>query len=177
MSKVYGFGVNDATYKVHHCPFYARWCAILRRSYCEKWKAAHPTYNGCFVHEDWLLFSNFKSWMDAQDWEGKHLDKDLLVLGNKMYSRSTCLFIDQEVNKFFNCGVYPFGVNFDKNLQKFKARVNINGKNKHLGMFETESSAYKAWETEKTKACIELAGRQTDQKVADAILKRCGNWQ
>lgn len=38
--------------------------------------------------EEWLLFSNFKSWMEQQ--EEKVLDKDLLHTHNKIYTN--CLF-------------------------------------------------------------------------------------
>lgn len=49
--------------------------------------------SGCSVCEEWLTFSNFKRWMEQQDYEGKALDKDLLVSQNKTYSSETCVFV------------------------------------------------------------------------------------
>ena len=59
-----------------------------------------PTYKGCSVSEEWLRFSNFKRWMEKQDWDGKQLDKDILFEGNKVYSAETCVFVTSVVNSF-----------------------------------------------------------------------------
>ena len=39
------------------------------------------------------------------------------------------------------------GVSFNKQLKKYQARIMINGKNKHLGLFKTAEKASKAYET------------------------------
>ncbi len=106
MSKlVYGVGVNDADYKVQKfktengkkiqlwiCPFYSKWKEMLRRCYSIQEKERSPCYTQASTVEHWHIFSNFKSWMETQDWEGKQLDKDLLVKDNKTYGPDTCLF-------------------------------------------------------------------------------------
>ena len=115
---VYGVGINDADYRVQEnkcytnnlgkratevlwrCPYYDRWYGMIRRCYSERELSRFPTYKGCSVCEEWLTFSNFKSWMEQQDWEGKHLDKDLLIYKNKVYSSETCVFVDYKVNLF-----------------------------------------------------------------------------
>ena len=115
---VCGVGINDADYKVELkrvvgrvngkpireidwiCPFYYKWRNMLVRGYSRKLKDRHKTYEECYVCEEWLRFSNFKAWMEQQDWEGKQLDKDLLVIGNKLYSPSTCCFVSRQVNSF-----------------------------------------------------------------------------
>ena len=129
---VYGVGINDADYIVciyeelprtngkqnqkivWRCPFYSRWMSMLRRCYSKAYQEKQPSYKGCSVCEEWLTFSNFKSWMETQDWEGKQLDKDLLVYKNKIYSPETCVFIDQRLNTFLvksnkTRGDYPLG--------------------------------------------------------------------
>ena len=110
MRKIHGVGINDANYElvryeykegrrrqVWMCPFYARWRAMLGRCYSKQFLEKHPTYRDCLVCEEWLTFSNFKSWMESQTWVGLVLDKDLLGSGD-LYSPSTCVFVPEYVN-------------------------------------------------------------------------------
>ena len=106
---VYGVGINDADYvvqkfetigyvsgkkkqkRVWRCPYYRVWTHMLERCYDVKRQERQPTYKDCSVSTEWLTFSVFKSWMEKQDFEGKQLDKDLLIEGNKIYSAETCV--------------------------------------------------------------------------------------
>jgi len=131
---VCGVGINDADYEVQPiingkrvmCPFYAKWVGMLERCYSEKFQNKWPTYIGCYVILDWIYFSNFKYWMQTQPWEGKHLDKDILFPGNKVYGPYTCVFVDQKVNMFLTDsgatrGQYPIGVYYHKESRKFSS--------------------------------------------------------
>ena len=85
-----------------------------------------------------------------QPWEGNQLDKDLL--GDKLYSPETCVFIPQWLNKLFTDsgaarGEYPIGVS--KNRRGFLALISIDGKNKYIGHFETPQLARVAYATAK----------------------------
>lgn len=110
---IFGVGINDADYNVvrqemvdgkqrivWRCPFYGRWGNMLQRCYSADYLLKFPTYIGCEVVEEWKYFSNFRSWMESQDWEGKQLDKDLLFLGNRIYGPETCVFLDNKTNTF-----------------------------------------------------------------------------
>lgn len=107
---VFGVGINDvgrvsnnkngANYR---CPFYARWHSMITRCYSEKFQYKNPSYIGCSVCDEWLTFSNFKRWMEQQDWHGKDLDKDILVKGNRVYSPETCMFVDRKTNISVRC--------------------------------------------------------------------------
>lgn len=108
---VYGVGNNDADYVVEKreeigyvggkrrrklmwvCPYYQTWKDMIKRCYSTKCQEKFPTYKGCSVSADWHTFSNFKAWMEKQNWEGKQLDKDILIEGNKVYSPETCVFV------------------------------------------------------------------------------------
>jgi len=91
---VFGVATSDSSYVTQKtidgvmvvCPFYRKWISMLTRCYSKNYQLRHPTYKGCSVSDEWLLFSAFKSWMKKQDWDGKQLDKDLLISGNKIYS-------------------------------------------------------------------------------------------
>ena len=103
----YGVGINDANYQVqprikgikYMCPFYQKWQSMLNRAYNKKYIARQPTYIGISVCYKWLTFSNFKRWMEKQDWVGKALDKDIIYPNNKEYSPKTCYFVLQELKK------------------------------------------------------------------------------
>lgn len=107
---VAGVGINDADYPVVRfgkdvtgkrnrewvCPFYKTWTAMLNRCYREPILKAYKDTTVC---EEWHTFSNFKSWMETQDWEGKELDKDLLT-DNNQYSPQNCIFISGWLNAY-----------------------------------------------------------------------------
>ena len=91
------------------------------------------------------------------------MDKDILLfVGNKTYSETTCVFVPQEINKFFNeCGNargdYPVGVHFDKASGKFRAQCAVNGKRQHLGLFNTPQEAFASYKPFKEALCKQLA--------------------
>lgn len=181
---VRGFGVNDSGYVVHSadgelqifCPFYVKWSKMLERCYCEKYKIKHKTYTECIVCDEWLVFSNFKRWIDSQDWEGNQLDKDLIFIGNKIYSPETCVFVTPLVNTFVtDCGSargeMPIGVNRCNKTSKFEARCRnpFTGKKEYLGRFSDIDSAHLVWKNRKHELACQLADMQTDERVAAAL--------
>lgn len=201
MSKklVFGVGVNDVEYAVQikevvsgrykngkqkqrlvwMCPFYSVWVDMLRRSYDKSCKLRRPTYNEAAVCEDWHRLSIFKAWMEQQDWEGKQLDKDLLLKGNKTYAPETCIFVSREVNMFLldraaSRGEYKIGVSWHKGCGKFVAQCcnPLLLKKEHLGYFTTEESAHEAWAKKKLEHAHTLAELQDDSRIAEALIRR-----
>lgn len=184
---LYGVGINDSSYAtrksvdgvIKTCPFYVKWKSMLARCYSSKHQAKYPTYANCTVCDEWLTFSNFKKWMQTQDWKGKHLDKDLLKQGNKVYSPDFCLFVDANINTFINDqplhrGDLPLGVYFDRDNLKFKSQCRnpFNGKNENLGRFECRHMAHIAWRKRKHELACQLADLQTNQKIKYALISR-----
>lgn len=156
---VFGVGTNDSKYLTHSlvnskrvvCPFYRKWKSMLERCYSDTRQEKSPTYKGCSVAEDWLLFSNFRGWMITQEYIGLHLDKDIKVKGNKIYSAETCLFIPPALNKLLlnraaKRGLYPIGVYFSEKDKVFRAGIKHNSKTKYLGSFKTSSEASIAYQ-------------------------------
>ena len=188
---VYGVGFNDADYLVKpviyvdgkaqrkYCPYYRKWMQMMNRAYSTKLLETRPTYSDCFACDDWLYFSNFKKWMQSQDWQGKHLDKDILKKNNREYSPEYCVFIDPSVNTFIldcnkNRGVYPLGVYWDIPRKKYKAQCQdpFTRNRGYLGLFDTPLEAHKAWQKRKHELACRLADQQSDPRVADALRKR-----
>lgn len=183
---VCGIGINDANYPVQPsingrqivCVYYQTWKDILNRCYSEKRLKISPTYRGCEISEHWKTFSNFKTWMETQNWIGKQLDKDILFPNNKIYSEHTCVFVDQSINSFLTDsssarGKYMIGVSWHKRVEKYIARCNDGaGDVIFLGYFNDELSAHLAWKACKHKLACELADEQTDTRVAEALRSR-----
>lgn len=170
---VYGVGVNDADYCVKptiqgkqvECKFYSTWKNMLERCYSDKFKEKNQTYKECTSCSDWLLFSNFKGWMEKQDWQGKELDKDILVQGNKIYSPEFCVFIKSSINNLLKTrsmerGPYKIGVTFRG--KKYRAQCNNSGKIVYLGVFDSEDEAHKTYCDYKYKLISEIAAQQTE---------------
>lgn len=167
---VHGVGVNDSVYNVRvsvkgkllMCPFYMVWTGMLERCYSSRFHKDHPTYSECYVCEDWLKFSVFKEWMSQHEWEGMHLDKDIKISGNKVYSPSTCMFVHQQINKLLiDCGArrgkFPTGVCIDKQSGKFKAQCSVDGRPKSIGLFPTPELAREAYVKFKTELVMSKA--------------------
>lgn len=182
---VLGVGINDADYVVKPivdgvrvcCPFYSRWGSMLNRCYSSSFHKLKPTYKDCSVCDEWLVFSNFKSWMEKQDWEGKHLDKDILVSGNKIYHPDYCSFVTQETNKFILDGKsvrgdLPIGVCFDKKAGKYKASCGAfkSGSKNFAGYFNTPEEAHEAWRNKKKLEAIRLSKIESDDRVVAALV-------
>lgn len=151
--------INNKWVKSWTCPYYSKWKDMLMRCYSDKFQEKHPTYKGCLVCDEWLVFSNFKKWMINQDWVDKHLDKDIKIPNNKIYSPDTCLFVPPKLNLFMcNNRKGLLGVNYHKRDKVFGANVNnpITGKIEFLGNFKSESEAHHAWKARKLQLLQDL---------------------
>lgn len=116
--------------------------------------------------------------MEKQDYEGKCLDKDILVQGNKIYSPDTCVFVSANLNKLLissliKRGDYPLGVSWHKVANKFTSSVTVLGVGKHLGYFKTPQKAHRAWQKAKLDLIFYTAQEQTDERLKSALLLRC----
>ena len=180
---VHGVGINDSDYIVNHkvngnlfrCPVYAAWIHMLTRCYSAKYHAAQPTYRDCTVCNEWLTFSNFRKWMVRQDWQSKHLDKDILVSGNKIYSPETCLFVYQVINNLIQenvarRGKYPRGVCWDKFNHKYLAYITRYGKRRTIGRYDTVGQAERAYGRLRSTYIHEVAAQQIEP-LKSALLR------
>lgn len=182
---VHGVGINDANCVVTHwangspviCNFYKVWQSMLGRAYSAKIHKVQPAYIGCSVCDEWHIFSNFRKWMENQDWQGKQLDKDLLIQGNNVYCPESCIFVSSALNKLLMAsnaarGKYPIGVCFNKLYPKYKSTICIGGKNKHLGSFDSISEAHAEWQKAKAEIIQQAANEQTDERIKNALMLR-----
>lgn len=160
---------------------YQLWNNMINRCYNEKELSRNPTYKDCHVSEDWRYLSKFKEWAEKQigyDQEGFHLDKDILVKGNKVYSPETCCFVPKEINSMLTnsrrCrGAYPVGVSYKKRIGKYVSQISKNGEAIHLGTYDTPEEAFYAYKPVKEAHIQSLAEKwkdQIDNRVYEALM-------
>ena len=184
---VFGVGVLGAKYPTvvngRNTKEYMLWRNMLERCYSDKLKKRCPTYEGCEVSDNFKSYEYFYEWCNKQigfnnkDW---HLDKDLLIKGNKVYSESTCVFIPQEVNSLLvkrtaSRGKHLIGVYWSKTSKAFVAQVGKSkGKQEWLGVFNTELEAFNAYKQAKEAFVKEQANKwksQIDDRAYEALMK------
>lgn len=191
VSLTYGVGVYDIDEPTEtkidgervRDPYYIKWQDMLKRCYSDKYQAKSPTYVGCSVCEEWLTFSNFKKWMEKQKWEGKHLDKDIIKEGNKIYSPETCMFVEGYINKLFidtasNRGDCPLGVCINKRrrIKKYNAQIRKYGKNHHLGYYATAEEASLVYQRAKFEYVKEIAQNLNPEDEDPRLIPSLKRW-
>lgn len=168
-----GVGLNDLPHatrfideqgKIRTHSGYRQWSDMLIRCYSEKSRFRHPTYADVTVCDEWLKASNFVAWQKTQyREEGWQLDKDLLVVRNKVYSPETCMYIPRWLNVFTSDGgaargKYLIGVSYHKISKKLVAQCRnpVSGRTEYLGLFEDEMEAHLAWRKRKLEHALTL---------------------
>lgn len=194
---VCGVGVNDLGYRtrvyeelpknrgkrirkiVFLCKYYTAWRNMLTRCYSKKFLESRPSYIGTSVCSEWLSATEFRKWMEQQDWQDKCLDKDIIAPGSKLYSPKTCAFVLNATNLFVIAsdairGDYPIGVDLCKRTGKYRASCKnlFTGKQEHLSLFSTPEEAHEAWRKRKHELAQLVADTESDIRVVEALKKR-----
>jgi len=163
-----GFSENNILYRTVG---YRIWKGIKAR--CNKpWKTKFKTY--IEAENKFESFNRFMDWVTTQSGynKGWHLDKDLLLKGNKAYSETTCVFLPQQINKFLSVkpklkSILPNGVREFKG--KFNARCcNADSVRIFLGVFTTPEEAFGAYKGFKESVAKALALKWKDELDARA---------
>lgn len=184
-------GINDYDGKISirgkHIKSYDIWRHMLMRCYDIKDKS-YNRYGmaGVTVCKEWLLFSKFKEWFDANypyhlEKQGirLHLDKDLLSNDKRVYSPDTCVFIPSMVNSFMtnkknnNTSGYT-GVSWDSVAKKWIVKISEfdNNKYKHIGRFTNIEDARKAYIKAREVQCIKVKGYLKELGYDEEIINK-----
>lgn len=155
---------------------YACWKDMLRRCYSAKYQEKHQTYKCCRVCDEWLYYTNFKKWYDENYYEieskKSHLDKDIIIKCNKVYSPDTCVFVPNFINNLFTKnqktrGAFPIGVSYNKTKKKYVSQLSVfkDGKStiKWLGYFDTANEGFEAYKKAKEEYIKEVADEYKDK--------------
>ena len=185
---VAGVGLNDYAGSIvingQTIKSYNTWQHMLRRCYDSKYQAKFPTYIGCSVCYEWLNFSNFKVWYDANYKENFELDKDILIQGNKEYGPDTCRFVPRYINNLLldsgrSRGIYPLGVCKCKQSSGYLMQCN-DGSGKQIQRYhKTVEEAVEDYSTTKKMVVKQQADRalaegSIQMDVYNALINR--NW-
>ena len=188
--RYYGVGyLGEGKYKVSEnkklIKCYDTWHDMLRRCYDEKIHKKRPTYIDCEVCEKWHNYQNFAKWYEENYYEVGderiHLDKDILVKHNKIYSPETCIFVPQTINLLFvKCdsnrgesiiGTTPFKGKYVVQCNMINPKTG-KSKNKCLGYYETQEKGFEVYKYYKEKNIKEVADYYKDkilQKLYNAM--------
>lgn len=145
-----------------------------------------PTYIGCELSEEFKNYQYFVEWHRAQTGylENKyHLDKDLLLLNNKIYAPTTCVLIPQALNTFL-CdsrkarGEYPQGMYFDTDRGKIHVQVNMNKKVTFLGRYTNLAEAKRVYKEAKENIARNWYQRLINKEfiVDNRVIERMKTW-
>lgn len=83
---------------------------MFRRCYSEAYQRRFPTYRDCSVCDDWHVFESFREHVsglenfDKLGTQDLHLDKDLLVPGNRVYGPGLVALVCPQVNASVTAG-------------------------------------------------------------------------
>lgn len=182
---IYGVGINDKSTKASSggklIKEYMLWADMLRRCYSAQSLIYRPTYQHCSVSDNFKHYSYFYDWCQNQigfnndKWQ---LDKDILLKGNKIYTENLCVFIPQKINLCLTKansmrGHLPIGVHLHSN-GKYRAQCgNLDGTQKHLGLYSNPEDAFSAYKDYKIEVLHRLANiykNQIDERVYLALL-------
>lgn len=169
---LYGVGIYGKEKADTKTKSYKTWNRMLERCYKNL-----KNYELCTVSDNFKNFSYFENWRKTQvgceniSW---HLDKDILVKGNKIYSEDTCCFVPQEINGLFTLNNISRGecfIGVTKNNRGYVAQM----KNETIGVFGTELEAFLAYKEVKECKIKQVANKWKDQidvRVYEALM----NW-
>lgn len=143
-----------------------------------------PSYIGCVNR--FSDYQQFVEWHVSQIGYGNidengdtwHIDKDLLIKYNKIYSSDTCILLPRELNCLLevhsiNRGNYPIGVDYYKPNDMFRAAMKCGKTRKHIGYFSTPEEAFARYRVCKLEFIHKQAEKwkqKIDKRAYDALI-------
>ena len=163
---------------------YSIWNGIRQRCYNENNRDNLMSYKGIKMSDNFKLYSYFKEWCHKQigfNEDGWHLDKDILVKGNKVYSEDTCCFVPPEINCTITNnksvrGRFPQGVTYNRTKTRYRAKIRRGAKLESLGTYDTPEEAFYAYKPIK-EACIKSLAEKWKDKIDPRVYESLMRWE
>lgn len=153
-----GVGLYKPSINKENTQEYNLWDSMLERCYCEKRRHRAKTYFDCEVCKEWYNFQNFSKWFHENYYECNdrlHVDKDIILQGNRIYSPDTCLLIPQKLNVLFVNKINKRGL--PNGIYKVKTGYFAKYNNEDLGIYKTVTEAFSSYAIAKKREIIRVA--------------------
>lgn len=164
-----GYGYCHKLDKNLRNDIYSVWKGVAQRTLTDNIRGkGRNSYLDVTLCSEWYNFQNFCKFVVENGYyrRGYHLDKDLLVRGNKIYKAENCCFLPQVLNGVISI-VYEtdngllVGVNIKNSC--YEAAISYRGKRKRLGKYDTPEEASTAYVLAKEAYVKELAQEWKDR--------------
>ncbi len=145
-----GVGKHKASINRKDTKAYKRWHGMMQRCYNKNKYPDSSCYEDVTVCEEWHNFQNFAEWYSENYIEGYHLDKDIKVKGNRVYSPKACMFVSNSENSRFSSSrsylfISPEGIETKiVNLWKFSKDNNLGYQGMH-DVYHGRLKSHKKW--------------------------------
>ena len=163
---------------------YKTWYSMINRCYNKDFHNIEKTYKDCSVCNEWLCYENFEKWYNENyyeiDGENMHLDKDIIIKGNKVYSPETCCFVPPRINKLFIKndkirGDLPIGVSHNRSRHNFLVQC-CTKTNRIKKYSKDKNEAFLFYKNIKEKYIKEVADEYKD-KIPQKLYEAMYNWK
>lgn len=160
----------------------SRWRGVVDRTLSPTYHVPNRrnSYEDVTLCEEWYNFQNFCRFCVENKYYHRdfHLDKDLLVRGNKIYSPETCCFLPQYLNVVISINYetgngLPVGVNRKNNY--YEATISYRGKRKRIGAYPTSEEASVAY-VEAKEAYVKELTLEWKDKIDPRAFEALMNW-
>jgi hypothetical protein len=165
---------------------YTAWCNMIKRCYSNyNTHKNRKSYSICTVDEQWYNFQNFAQWWEDNYYkinEVLHIDKDILIHNNKIYSPNTCLLVPATINELFvkvnkrTLKNLPIGVGItNRGINKYVGSFTINGK-KQSKCFPTKEESFIFYKNNK-ESYIKIIAEKYKNKIPEKVYRALINYK
>lgn len=163
-------------------PIFTKWEDMLKRCYGKSRIDDYAKYDDCTVDPQFWVYKEFEEWANQQVSccaPGFHLDKDILVRGNRVYGPDTCCFVPPAINSCIIGRVrkksdLPIGVL--RSGKRYSAQIMVKPKTIRLGLFDTPSEAFAAYKEAK-EARIKAVAHEWRGRIDERVFNALMNWE
>lgn len=162
---------------------YHNWRDMIKRCYSPAASKTDPTYKDVTVCSDWLCFSEYEKWYEDNYVVGWELDKDLTVVGNKLYSPDTCVFVPVRINNLIGNKnlvrkTLPVGVSYHRRDKIYNAKCNVGKVLVHLGDYDCPEEARRVYVSYKSKHIQSVATEAFhNNEINSVVYKNLMDWK
>jgi|SRR5690554_1497795 len=168
-------------------------CNVMTEGEVSKHKRTKrwESYSDVSICDEWLDFQNFAEFYyeDKYRDDGWHLDKDILVKGNRVYAPEFCCFVPPKINTLFTSITgqkkrkredLPTGVSYFKgynNAERYRVRVNSFVTGKPITVYAKDVNLAEQRYKELKKEQITLAANMWRDKIDPRVYSAMIHWE